>query len=208
MLGERCEMNNYLALRMRYGLSILLLAVGFIFPQFVATQTSDQRFASDDPAKAPFSVPVFLIEERINRDESADGIRLSISTSGKIMRVDIKEIPGRTSIAAVIRVIMMIGRLAESDYTEMRFSDEGTDIFVIDGKKIREIGNQFVWGEEGKGQNPIHLMRLFVDALRTPDGMRVAPPMTGSLLGDTNIAITTINKRFHPEWTMRTIDVR
>lgn len=173
-----------------------------------AAQASDIRFESNDPAKKPFSVPLSQIEKRINDDASADGIVLSVSTKDRVLRVDIKEIPGKTSIAAALRVIMMIGRIAEATYTEMRFVDEGIDVFVIDGNKIREIGGQFVWGEEGKGQNPIHLTRLFADALRTPDGQRVSPPMTGSLLGDTRNAMNTLNKRFHSEWTMRTLKIR
>lgn len=168
----------------------------------------EKTYEGDSLAKKPFSVPLSKIQNRINNDPSADGIILSTSTRNGVLCIDIKEMPGETSAAAVLRVVMMIGRLAEDTYTEMLFVDEGEDVFVIDGEKIREIGVQFVWGEEGKGQNPIHLIRLFADALRTPDGQRVAPPMTGSLLGDTHKALEMINKRFHPEWTMRTLRLK
>lgn len=134
---------------------------------------SDSRFWSDDPAKTPGSVPIEEIQARINGDESADGIVLSIETRDSIMRVGMKEIPGETSVAAVLRVIMMIGRLAEPRYEEMRFTDEGVDVLAIDGDTIRDIGSQFVWGEEGKGQNPIHLMRLFVDVLPAKDDVAI-----------------------------------
>ncbi|MDZ7759474.1 MAG: hypothetical protein U5L00_04360 [Desulfovermiculus sp.] len=185
---------------------LVILIILLVLSTYTA-HASERRFESDDPAKKPFSVPLSKIQKRINNDPSADGIVLSASTINRVLCIDIKEIPGETSAAAVLRVVMMIGRLAEDTYTEMCFADEGVDVFIIDGEKIREIGVQFVWGEEGEGQNPIHLIRLFADALRTPDGQRVSPPMTGSLLGDTQKALETINKRFHPEWTMRTLKV-
>lgn len=194
--------------RVSYKRLELMLIVGLLSVPAVSLRASGELFQSGDPAKTPLSVPLDRIEDRINSDESADGIVLYIVTRDDVMRVDIKEMPGKTSMAAVLRVIMMIGRLAEPKYKEMRIVDEGADIFAIDGVKIRDIGSQFVWGEEGKGQNPIHLIRLFVDALRTPDGQRVAPEMTGSLFGDTSIAMKTINERFHPDWTMKTLKMR
>lgn len=197
-------MTGTLAKKLLTNLFIIFVLALSVF----AAHASERLFESDDPAKKPFSVPISRIQERINNDSSADGNILSVFAKNHVLYVDIEEMPGKTSMAAVLRVIMMIGRLAEATYKEMRFSDEGVDVFVIDGEKIREIGGQFVWGEEGKGQNPIHLTRLFADALRTPDGQRVSPPMTGSLLGDTSNAMETINKRFHPEWTMRTLKIR
>ncbi|BCB08135.1 hypothetical protein HHSLTHF2_20250 [Vreelandella venusta] len=173
----------------------------------ISVHGSDAIFESDDPEKLPFSVPVSQIQQRINLAPSADGIVMSIDYNGNVLNLDIKKIPGDTSIAAVLRVVMMIGRLVEQDYDEMRFVDDEDVIFTIRGSEIKEIGRQFVWGEQGKGQNPIHLTRLFADSLRTPDGNRVSPPMTGSLLGDTRNAMETINQRFHPEWTLRSLDI-
>ncbi|WP_445012007.1 hypothetical protein [Vreelandella stevensii] len=183
----------------------------FCFAVFLFTAISvyaeNTLFESDDPEKLPFSVSVSEIQQRINLDPSADGIIMSIDYDGNALNVDIKKIPGDTSIAAVLRVVMMIGRLVEQDYDEMHFVDDEDVIFIIEGSEIKEIGRQFVWGEQGKGQNPIHLTRLFADSLRTPDGNRVSPPMTGSLLGDTRNAMETINQRFHPEWTLRSLDI-
>jgi hypothetical protein len=165
-------------------------------------QEQDPRFDSADPAKAPLSVPLDRLEQRINGDAAADGIKMGITTEGRILRLDILSVPGSTSVAATQRVILMIARLAKPDYDEMRFSDAGSDLFVIDGTTIRAIGRQFVWGEEGKGQNPIYLMRLFVDALKLPDGSRAAAPFNGSLLGDTSKTLDFLNKQFTPAWVL------
>lgn len=170
-------------------------------------QELDSRFDSGDPAKTPQSVPLSQIEKRINRDEAADGIVLTIKASDHVLRLDIVSMPGTTSVAAATRVVFMTARLAKPDYTEMRFADEGRDLFVIDGPTIRDIGQQFIWGEEGKGQNPIHLIRLFVDALRYPDGTRVAPVYPGSLLGDTNVSTHTMVEVFNPEWVLKNTKV-
>lgn len=163
---------------------------------------ADSRFDSTDPAKSPLSVSLDQIEKRINNDPAADGILLSIRAKSRVLRLDLVAIPGKTSMAAATRVVFMTARLAKPDYDEMRFVDEGKDLFVIDGNVIRDIGRQFVWGEQDKGQNPIYLMRVFVDALRYPDGSRVAPPFTGSLLGDTSLATRTITDVFNAQWVM------
>lgn len=166
-----------------------------------------ENFQSIDAAKKPFSVPLSQLEERINSDPFASGAEFKIRASGRILRVDLVSIPGETSVAAVMRCIFMIGRLGEEKYDEMRFSDGGTDTFLIAGEKIREIGEQFLWGEEG-GQNPIHLLRLFADSLRYPDGSRVIAPLTGSLLGDTSRSINAINDIFHKNWTLENTILR
>jgi len=166
-------------------------------------QETDPRFDSADPAKAPFTVPLDQLEQRINSDPAADGIKMSIAVDGRVLRLDILSVPGTTSVAATQRVVFMTARLGKDDYDEMRFSDEGTDVFVIDGKTVRSIGRQFVWGEEGKGQNPIYLMRLFVDALKRPDGSRAAPPFNGSLMGDTTRTMEFLNQQFTPAWVLR-----
>lgn len=184
--------------------SRLMATTVFALSCAIATaQDNDPRFDSADPTKAPVSVPLSGLERRINDDPAAEGIKMSVVADGRVLRLDILSMPGSTSMAATERVIFMIARVARADYDEMRFSDEGVDLFVIDGNAVRAIGRQFVWGEEGKGQNPIHLLRLFVDALRLPDGTRAAPPFPGSLLGDTNATMNFLTKVFSPAWVLR-----
>lgn len=165
-------------------------------------------FESSDTNKTPFSVPLSNIQSRINNDPSADGIKIAYSHSASSLYMDITDIEGDTSLASVVRVIFMTARLASNDYQTMIFRDQSNDIFNISGSVIQDIGQQFLWGEESGGQNPIHLMRLFIDNLRNADGSRVARKMTGSLLGDTNIAMRTFNDQFHPRWTLKTINAR
>lgn len=183
------------------------VASTLLFAAAAWAQGVDSRFDSSDPAKSPQTVPLSQIEARINGDAAADGIVLSIKATDHVLRLDIKAMPGKTSVAAATRVVFMTARLAKPDYTEMRFSDEGQDLFVIDGPTIRDIGRQFIWGEEGKGQNPIHLIRLFVDALRYPDGSRVAPVYPGSLFGDTSVSTQTMVNVFNPQWVLKTTKV-
>ena len=174
----------------------------------LSAQDADPRFDSTDPAKTPFVVPLSQIEKRINSDRAADSVRLTIEATAGVLRLDVIEMPGATSVAAATRLVFMTARLAKPDYIEMRFADEGEDLFVIDGPRIREIGRQFVWSEEGQGQNPIHLLRLFVDALRYPDGSRVAPPFPGSLFGDTSTAIKVMADVFNPRWVIANTKIR
>ena len=184
---------------------LFLLFVGLVFAPSFAQQG---LFDSDDPAKEPFSVPLEMIEDRINSDPSSDGIKILFKYPNEILDLDIYEVPGDTSAAAVIRVIFMTGRLAEQAYEKMSFSDEGEKVFWILAEDIQSIGSEFVWGEERKGQNAIVLIRRFADALKYPDGTRVAPDFTGSLLGDARVAMKIINEKFHPEWTLKTTDIK
>jgi hypothetical protein len=184
---------------------LCLLSIGL-----VGVARADSRnplFDSDDPGKLPLSVPLSQIEQRINSDPTADGIQMSITVKDRVMRLDVVAMPGTTSMAAATRLVFMTARLAKPDYDEMRFSDEGQDLYVISGETIRGIGRQFVWGEHGKGQNPIYLMRLFVDALHFPDGSRAAPPFPGSLLGDTSLTTQFMARSFNQNWIMRNTKV-
>lgn len=187
-------------------LYLLLWSSVCLLPELLLAQSD--MLDSEDPGKTPFSVPLDQIEERLNNDPSSEGIHLDIEENGRELWVDIESVPGETSAAAVLRVIFMLGRLAEANYETLIFSDQGEKIFSIDGQAIRDIGRQFVWGEEGKGQNPIVLVRRFVDQLRAKSGGRAAPEFTGSLLGDTQKTMEFINKRFHRKWTFKTIEIK
>jgi hypothetical protein len=166
------------------------------------------RFESADPQKEPFSVPLSSLEDRINTDPSAEGVKMHIGHGNGILSFDIYETPGDTSAAAVLRVLFMAFRLAEKDYSKVNLTDSGSVIFSLVGQAAQSIGQQFVWGEAGAGQNPIALIRQFADALVDQNGNRVAPPFNGHLLGDTTRALDTVNKRLHPDWTFATIDIK
>lgn len=167
-------------------------------------QAANEAFASSDPAKRPHSVPLDALQERVNSDPFAAGGEFAISVKDRVLRIDLVAIPGDASAAVALRVLFMIGRIAEAEYDEVRLTDEGKDVFLIEGTTFQDIGAQFVWGEAERGQNPIHLIRLLADALRYPDGRRVAAPFNGSLLGDTNRAVTAINEHVHRHWTLPT----
>jgi hypothetical protein len=174
----------------------------------VINTSTDPVFQSKDPDKTPFSVPIAELEQRLNNDPSSDGVKMHIGHHDGVLSFDIYESPGETSAAAIVRVLFMAFRLAEKDYTRVSLVDTGTEIFSLDASDAQSIGQQFVWGEAGAGQNPIALIRQFADALRDDSGNRVAPPFNGSLLGDTSKALDTLNDRFHPDWTFATIDIQ
>jgi hypothetical protein len=106
----------------------------------------------------------------------------------------------------VLRGIWIAGRMVEEDFSEMRLIDGQTILYRLPWERIREIGEAFVWGEEAGGQNPIHLQRMFVEALRRADASRVAPFMNGSLLGDTSIALDVINKDLVPRFALSALE--
>ncbi len=57
-------------------------------------------------------------------------------------------------MAAAERLIFITARLAKPEYDEMRFSDEGADLYVIDGDTVRGIGREFLWGEKARAKTP------------------------------------------------------
>ncbi len=53
-------------------------AVVFFSVTAALAQETDSRFDSNDPAKTPLSVPLSGLEERINNDPAADGVKMTI----------------------------------------------------------------------------------------------------------------------------------
>lgn len=183
------------------GIWLLWVALGMAS---VAPAAANEAFVSSDPTKRPHSVPLDALQERINSDPFAGGGEFAISATDRVLRIDLVAMDGDESAVVPLRVLFMIGRIAEPVYDEVRLTDAGKDVFVIAGQSFRDIGAQFVWGEAERGQNPIHLIRLFANALRFPDGKRVAQPFNGSLMGDTNRALAAINDHVHRHWTLAT----
>ena len=167
-----------------------------------------ESFESSDPEKKPRHVPISALEATINRAEWSDGIEVSVEHCGRDLCLDLISIPGETPLVAVVRVIFIVGRLTMEEFEALKLVDEGEVVYVIEGDRIREIGAAFVWGEPDNGQNPIHLNRMFVDAVRLPDGSRANPRFTGSLLGDTNLSMRFLGEDFARNFVLSALEPR
>jgi len=145
------------------------------------------------------------LESWLNSSEWTGGVKLDVEERGKDLALDVTLFPGQTTAAAAGRIAMLVGRVTVGDFERIVFVDGGRNQFYIDFPLLKNIGCRFVVGEASGGENPIALMRELFDGLRDMSGLRVAPPYTGALLGDTMIATTVNNEVFVPRWAMSAV---
>ena len=137
---------------------------------------------------------------------TAEGIKFEIEGKPGELWVDVLEYPGEVTVAAASRILFIIGRITDGEFGPLVLVYAGEGLFQISENDIRAIGCQFVWGVEGRGQNPIALLREFADALTYYDTeRRVALPFYGSLFGDTNKALAVLNEAINPQWVLRKV---
>lgn len=137
-----------------------------------------------------------------------DGIEFDVSYRGGEIWLDIVRYPGDVTMLASIRSMFVIGRVVRPEYEKLVLANDGKGLFEISYKSLHAIGCQFVWGIEGKGQNPIALNRELADALRFyGTGERVASPFNGSLMGDTSKMLSTFNDVIYPQWVLKTVTI-
>jgi hypothetical protein len=155
------------------------------------------------------SVPVISLKKFLNTNPSTEGMKFDIEQKGSELWIDPFQAPPTISALIAVRTLFIVGRVTQPTYKTLVLADEGQGIFQIPYSSMHKIGCQFVWGVEGRGQNPIALTREFVDALqRYPDGLRVAPEFNGSLLGDTNRALTTMTSVVYPQWLFKHLELK
>lgn len=148
------------------------------------------------------------LQEWLDHAPIIQGVKYSVTVKGKELWLDAVEFPGDVSALASIRAILIIGRIVKPGYDKLILADGEDGVFEISYADLHIIGCQFVW-TEGKGQNPIALNRELADALRYyPDGGRVAPIFTGSLLGDTTAMLTTFNQVVYPKWLLKSVVIK
>lgn len=196
---------------MKKSLKVLALSIainGWTTIGSAGPETCDgQYWPGSLPEHEVDSVPRETLEQFLKHLPAADGIGFQVLNNANEIQLDIVSYPGNVSVAASTRVLFIVGRVTKPGYRNLVLADNGRPLFKISYESIHRIGCQFIWGEQG-GQNPIALMREFIDNLRYYDGdARVAPIFPGSLFGDTNLAIGTLNGVVTPKWVMGTVRV-
>src|SRR4051812_34538682 len=162
-----------------------------------------QAFEAHDPVRKAHSISVAEIDNYVNTEEASTGVTWKVQPChGPALCLDVVHLKGTSRPLDVVRGIWIVGRMVSEDFPEMDLVDGDKVVYRIDWKRIREVGKAFVWKEEGNGQNPIHLNRMFVDSLRNADGSHAAHPMNGSLMGDTMIAIKFMTDELTPKFAL------
>jgi len=155
------------------------------------------------------SVAVSELETFLDTFPTAEGIKFSLEEKPDELWIDVVEYPGDVTVAAASRILFIIGRIADGEFGSLILADAGEGLFQISEADIRAIGCQFVWGVEGRGQNPIALLRQFADSIEYYEtGQRVAQPFNGSLMGDTTKAMAVLNEAVNPNWVLRTVEIK
>ena len=184
-----------------------LIAFVFACSPVWATDCSQWKmFATTAKYLEPLSVPASKLQNHLNASSWSDGVIVDVAMNERELWMDIVYFPGETQAAAAVRIAFQVGRLTDEDFDKFVMAEDGRGVFSIDEPALREIGCQFIWGKEG-GQNPIALMRHFFKELkRYETGAPVFSGFTGSLLGDTTLALDVHNSFFVPEWVMSSVE--
>jgi hypothetical protein len=146
------------------------------------------------------SVPAGNIGEHLNASVWSEGVMFQSDLKGRDLWLDITHFPGTPTAAKAPAAIIQVGRLADDGFDRLVLAQGDQGLFVIERGALRDIGCQFIWGREG-GQNPIALMRdLYRQMSLYDSGMPLGRGFTGSLLGDTSLALRINNEVLLPAW--------
>lgn len=166
-------------------------------------------FAGTLPEHEVGSVPLSNLGAFLDSFPTAEAIKFEIDIRTDELWIDVLEYPSSVTIAAASRILFIIGRIVDGEFGTLVLADDGEGIYQISESDIRAIGCQFVWGVEGRGQNPIALVRQLADNLEYyGTGQRVARRFNGSPLGDTMAALDVLNNFINPNWVMRTVQIK
>lgn len=173
---------------------------------FATDCTAWARFSTSDPHQQPLSVSLDKLQNHLNASPLNKGIIYGVSQKGRTLELDVLHFPGTVEALAGLRTVFQIGRIADESFDTLVFVDAQERLFSIAEPELRSLGCQFIWGRKG-GQNPIALMRLFFHALKDAQtGRPAVAGFTGSLLGDTNLALSAHNEIFLPRWVLSAVE--
>ncbi|WP_209833802.1 hypothetical protein [Ruegeria sp. HKCCE3926] len=194
---------------MKAFLSVSALATMFFSSSALAHQCGSNYWPGTLPEHEPNSVAVSDLDVFLATFPAAEGIKFKVEAKPGELWIDVLEYPSGVTVAAASRMLFIIGRIADGEFGSLVLADTNEGMFQISENEIRAIGCQFVWGVEGRGENPIALIRQFADGLTYYDsGRRVAAPFNGSLLGDTSKAMAVLNEAVNPQWVLRTVEIK
>jgi len=160
------------------------------------------QFSSTEGYLEPLSVPAGKIGDHLSASPHMDELKFTSELRDTELWLDIVDLPGEATAAAVPRAIMMTGRLTDDSFDTLVLMDQGQGIFALSEPDLRAIGCQFIWGREG-GQNPIALMRdLYRSMTDYPTGLPLSTAFNGSLMGDTMLAVRLNNEQLVPKWAL------
>lgn len=190
-----------------YLLSFLALyALASPGPAYATDCSAWPEFQTTEPDLAPQSIDLSTLQNVLNAGDEAEGMIFEFKKVDGDVWMDIGYVPGEASALAGLRTAFMTFRLLSDDFDEFVFSDGETGLYKIPEPTAREIGCQFIWGREG-GQNPIYLMRVFYqNLLNFEDGQLAVVGFNGSLMGDTNLAMTFNNEVFVKKWLLTALE--
>lgn len=188
--------------------AIAILAISTSAAVAAENSCGEKYWPGTGPEHAVDQVSVSGIQDFLDTSPAVDGIKFAVTVKGKEVWLDIVQYPPQVSVIASLRSLLVLGRVVKPGYDKLVLADGDKGLFQVSYQDIHAIGCQFVWGTEG-GQNPIHLLRELADSLTYyADGSRVAPPFTGSLMGDTSAMLGTMNKIVYPEWLLKTVTIQ
>lgn len=188
--------------------AIAILAISTSAAVAAENSCGEKYWPGTGPEHAVDQVSVSGIQSFLDTSPAVDGIKFDVTIKGKEVWLDIVQYPPQVSVIASLRSLLVLGRVVKPGYDKLVLADGDKGLFQVNYQDIHAIGCQFVWGSEG-GQNPIHLLRELADSLTYyADGSRVAPPFTGSLMGDTSAMLGTMNKIVYPEWLLKTVTIQ
>ena len=181
-----------------------------VFSSTVSVYATDcskwSQFSSSASYLMPLSVPQNKIQDHLNRLETSEGVIFDIEIKDGEVWIDVVYVPGNSTAITPLRAFLQLGRLMQGEFTNVVFADDGKRIYQIPESMARELGCQFIWGQEG-GQNPIYLIRLFFENLGTfGTNERAVSGFNGSLLGDTTRAMEYHADVFLPRWVLTALE--
>ena len=134
-------------------------------------------------------------------------IAILFSAATAAQATDCSKWPRFSSSEAYLKPLSVPAEDIGEFLTASKFTDGIVfNIFSISQSQIRYIGCRFIWDREG-GENPIALIREFYKALSWyPGGRPISTNWTGSLIGDTSLAVSLGNEVVMPQWAISALD--
>lgn len=186
------------------------LALAMFFPTLLLAEPNCSRgqFSGPWPEHRIAHYPIDDFRATFNGSDHFGGLDITLTEVGDTIEMDAIAVPGDASAVVAVRAIFILGRALETEAETLVLTQDGTAVFSFAMADIHAIGCRFVWGVDVTSENPIALMRELADSARyAQTGRRAAPAFNGSLLGDTNRALTFINEGLYPAWLFPDLNI-